>query len=100
MICRIRQRTDDSFPLPNGRFEVQPGPFTVYDECDFFVREGVDWIVTRNTGGQGSWPKIEAARELGLPIAMIRRPLQAEGLKINTVAEAISWVRRRVTSVG
>lgn len=100
VICRVRDTPKQAFPFAEGRFVVWLPPFTVHHECDFFLREGVDWIVTRNSGGQGSWPKIEAARELGLPVAMIRRPPQPEGLRINTVAEAISWVRRRNQPLG
>ncbi len=100
VLCRIRGEATQPFPFQDGRFVVGTRPFTVYDECDFFVREGVDWVVSQNSGGQGSWPKIEAARELGLPVAMIRRPPQPDGLKINTVAEAISWVRRRLRAPG
>ncbi len=96
VLCRIRNVPTQPFPFKDGRFVIGTRPFTVIDECDFFVREGVDWIVSQNSGGQGSWPKIEAARELGLPVAMIRRPPQPQGLKINTVSEAISWVRRRL----
>lgn len=94
--CRIRDRADHSYPYPNGTYLLQPGPFTVMEERRLFQRLGVTWLVTRNSGGQGSWPKIEAARELGLPVAMVRRPRQPEGSKISTVAEALAWVRRRL----
>ena len=101
VICRVRDTPHQPFPFSDGRFAIQSGPFTVHDECDFFLREKIDWVITQNSGGQGSWPKIEAARELGLPVAMIRRPPQPDGLKVNTVAEAILWVRRRLErSVG
>ena len=39
---------------------------------------------------------VEAARELGLPVAMVRRPRQPDGMKISTVAETLAWVRRRL----
>ena len=100
VLCRVRDKTSRAFPFSKGEFVFQSGPFTVHEECDFLLREKVDWIVSRNTGGQGSWPKIEAARELGLPVAMIRRPPQPEALKINSVAQALSWVRRRLESGG
>ena len=96
ILCRVKDTPEQTFPFSDGRFIVQSGPFSVHGECDFFLREEVDWIVTRNSGGQGSWPKLEAARELGLPVAMIRRPPQPEALRINTVTEAILWVRRRL----
>ncbi|MDD9922027.1 MAG: precorrin-6A/cobalt-precorrin-6A reductase, partial [Boseongicola sp.] len=55
-----------------------------------------DGLAPLNSGGVGSWPKVEAARELGIRVAMIRRPLQPEALRIDTVAEALAWVRRRL----
>ena len=96
LYCRVREYVREPFPYPNGRYLLQPGPFSVADEVALFRALGVTWVVARNSGGQGSWPKIEAARELGLPVAMIRRPKQSEGLKIATVAETLAWVRRRL----
>lgn len=95
LICRVRQEPDEPFPYPNGRFLFQGGPFTVDGEIELFRRLNVDWVLVRNAGGPGSWPKIEAARELGLPVAMLRRPPQPEVMKVQTVAEALAWVRRR-----
>ena len=96
LICRVKDWTHDAFPFENGQFLYQQGPFSVTDEIALFLRLGVDWVIARNSGGAGSWPKIEAARELGLPVAMIRRPKQPEGLKIASVAETLAWVRRRL----
>ena len=95
MICRIREPSMASFPFPDGDFLFQTGPFTVASEKELFRRRGVDWLLVRNSGGPGSWPKIEAARELGIPVAMLRRPPQPEVTKVQTVAEALAWVRRR-----
>lgn len=96
LICRVREPTSDAFPFPNGRFLYQEAPFSVAEEVDLFRQLGVDWIVERNAGGDGSLPKIEAARELGLPVAMVRRPPQPEGATMSTVAETVDWVRRRL----
>ena len=96
ILCRVRDGHGGEFPIPGGRFVYAPGPFTVGGECSFFLREGIEWIVTRNSGGQGSWPKLEAARELGLNVAMIRRPKQPDMPKVFSVAETLSWVRRRL----
>ena len=96
LICRIRDQTSDPFPFPHGRYLYQRAPFTVEEEVALFRRLGIDWILERNAGGGGSLPKIDAARELGLPVAMVRRPPQPEGLKISTVAETVAWVRRRL----
>ncbi|MDJ1016663.1 MAG: precorrin-6A/cobalt-precorrin-6A reductase [Paracoccaceae bacterium] len=96
LFCRIRSREERPFPLNGGRYLLQQPPFSVAEEIGLFSNLGIDWVVARNSGGQGSWPKIEAARELQLPVAMIRRPPQPDTLKIATVAETLAWVRRRV----
>ncbi len=96
LICRVRDQVSEPFPLPGGRYHYQRAPFTVAQEVALFRQLGVDWLVARNSGGSGSLPKIEAARELGLPVAMVRRPRQPDGMKISTVAETVAWVRRRI----
>ncbi|MBT8412485.1 MAG: precorrin-6A reductase, partial [Octadecabacter sp.] len=94
VLCRVRDTPHSPIPFPNGRFVVTRGPVTVNDEIDHFDELKVDWIVTRNSGGQGGWPKLEAARAMGLPVAMLRRPRPVEMVKIATVAELLNWVRR------
>lgn len=95
VLCRVRDVANSAFPFAKGEFVVTRGPLTVDDEIELFEKRKVDWIVTRNSGGQGGWPKLEAARALGLPVAMLRRPPPVDMLRISTVAEVLSWVRRR-----
>lgn len=93
--CRIRETPRDPFPFEFGEFLETRGPVSVDQEIDLFDELGIDWIVTRNSGGQGGWPKLEAARALGISVAMLRRPPPVDMLKISTVAETLNWVRRR-----
>lgn len=71
-----RQITDheDRFPLPNGRFLRGRAPFTVAQEVALLRRLRIDWIILRNAGGAGGWPKLAAARKLGVRVAMLPRP--------------------------
>lgn len=90
----------EGWPLDAGessdiRFLFDGGPCTVETERRLFERLGIDWLLIQNTGEQASWPKVEAARELGMPVAMIRRPRPPDGARITSVAEALAWVRRR-----
>ncbi|MCU0907903.1 MAG: cobalt-precorrin-6A reductase [Rhodobacteraceae bacterium] len=81
------------FPWPNGHWVVGRPPFMLTQECDLFLRLGIDWLVVRNSGGSSSRVKLDAARELGLPVAMLRRPQQPEGPKVSTVSAAVAWAR-------
>lgn len=96
LFCRRTDGRHDPFPFPNGSFVRGQPPFSVEQECDTFLRLGIDWLVTRNSGSAASRAKLEAARELGIRVAMIRRPPQPPGPKVETVAEAMAWVRRRI----
>lgn len=50
------------------------GPFTLDGERAFFATTGADVLASKNSGGKATEPKLEVARELGLPVVMLRRP--------------------------
>jgi precorrin-6A/cobalt-precorrin-6A reductase len=94
--CRIRNTTDAEFPLAKGRFVRRLNALPVEVEAANFAEWGVDWVVARNTGSGASSTELEVARRLALPVAMIRRPKQPDALRIETISEALLWIRRRV----
>jgi precorrin-6A/cobalt-precorrin-6A reductase len=54
-------------------------PLTVSDEVQLIEKYGVTHLVTKNSGGERSFAKIEAARQLGLQVIMIDRPTLPPG---------------------
>ncbi len=50
------------------------GPFALEDERALFQAEGFDVLVSKNSGGGATEPKLQVARELGLPVLMLARP--------------------------
>ena len=96
LICRRIDRPREPFPFPDGRWQIATPPFTITDEEALFRRLRVEWIVARNSGGHASRAKLDAARALGLPVAMIRRPPQPEAPRAENVAEALAWLRGRL----
>jgi precorrin-6A/cobalt-precorrin-6A reductase len=56
--------------------------------------EKIDVIVSKNSGGPATYPKIAAARELGLPVIMIARPEKAAGGVVRNADEAVAWLTR------
>ena len=55
--------------------------------------------MTKDTGGDLTAAKLTAARELGIPVVLVRRPPLPDGVEtVATVEEALAWVRRRVTA--
>jgi len=98
--CRFLLRTIE--PPEPGRVPANVGivtghpPHQVESEIALFRREGVDSLLVRNSGGPGAYPKIAAARELGLPVVMIRRPSLRVAPAVGSVEEAYSAVLRRL----
>ena len=72
------------------------GPFTVAGERQLMRRHGIDSVVAKASGGAATEAKIIAARELSLPVVMVRRPLPERGERADTVDAAVVWIRRRL----
>ncbi|WP_176513308.1 cobalt-precorrin-6A reductase [Pseudomonas faucium] len=64
----------------NERCEVigARGPFQLDDERALFARRGIDVLVSKNSGSVATEPKLEVARELGVPVLILQRPTLPE----------------------
>lgn len=94
----VRQLTDhyDPFPLRYGRYLHGAAPFSVTQEIALMRRYRIDAVLTRNAGGPGGWPKVAAARALGLPVYMVARPRNAAGPMASSVDEALNWLETQL----
>ncbi|MGR3469158.1 MAG: precorrin-6A/cobalt-precorrin-6A reductase, partial [Shimia sp.] len=95
LFCRQIDPPEEPFPF-EGEYIVGRPPFSVKDEVALFRRLRIDWLVVKNAGGAASATKLTAARQLGLPVAMIARPAQPDAPRVTTVEEAIAWLSTRV----
>ncbi len=93
VICRRIDPPTAPFPFANGDWLVGRPPFSVADEVALFERLGIDWLVTKNAGGEGARAKLDAARALQVPVAMIARPTPPPGIRFETEDEAFAWVQ-------
>lgn len=96
--CRVHLRVIDSpgspFPLA-GSFVVGRPPFDLAAEMALFTRLGVTHLVAKDSGGINARPKLDAARELGIKVLILRRPPLPSGLPVvETMEQAAAWARR------
>jgi precorrin-6A/cobalt-precorrin-6A reductase len=70
----------------------QRGPFDRDAELRLLKERKIEVIVSRNSGGSATYPKIEAARMLSLPVIMITRPVKPVGHIVKTPEEAVAWL--------
>ena len=93
LICRQIDPPDREFPFANGEFLVGRPPFSVEVEVGLFRELKIDWLIVKNAGGEAPRSKLVAARQLGVRVAMIKRPEQPEGQKVTSVQAALDWVK-------
>ncbi|HET9380204.1 MAG TPA: cobalt-precorrin-6A reductase [Streptomyces sp.] len=66
---------------PHTQVVLARGPFTYADEYALLVEHAVDVLVTKDSGGAATAPKLAAARDLRLPVVVVRRPPLPEGVR-------------------
>ena len=79
----------------NARCEVigARGPFRLEDERALFARGRFDVLVSKNSGSGATEPKLEVARERGVPVLVLARPclpaVDRAFFDVKTLAEAL-----------
>jgi precorrin-6A/cobalt-precorrin-6A reductase len=79
-------------PLRQSQWLARRGPFAVEDERALLRAHAIDVVVTKASGGGATYAKLVAARQLGLPVLMIRRPPPPPGAVVGSVAAALAWL--------
>lgn len=89
--CVVRLIQRQPLPLVDYSVIAGKGPFDVAAEAALMTRHGIDILVTKASGGAATYGKIQAARELGLPVLMIVRPPLPIGARVDSIEAATDW---------
>jgi precorrin-6A/cobalt-precorrin-6A reductase len=68
------------------------GPYAREAELALMRRFEIDVLVTKDSGGSLTSGKLDAARELGIPVVIIRRADSPAGESVAAVDDAVRWV--------
>lgn len=69
------------------------GPYRPADELDLMREHRIDVLVTKNSGGDMTRAKLDAARELGIEVVMVDRPDVPDVPAVADVRAAVDRVR-------
>jgi precorrin-6A/cobalt-precorrin-6A reductase len=79
---------------PRHRVVLSRGPYRYADELELLREHRIDALVTKNSGGEMTRPKMDAAATLGVSVIMVDRPALPAGVRtVATVDDAVAWVR-------
>ena len=77
------------------------GPYRYEDEHRLMRDHRIDVVVTKNSGGELTRPKLVAAQALGVDVVMIDRPPLPAGVTVvDSVDDAVGWLLSRGSAAG
>jgi precorrin-6A/cobalt-precorrin-6A reductase len=91
-VVRLIDPPREALPLPLHEVVLGRGPFSLAEELRLLRRHAIDVLVCKASGGAATEAKLIAARELGLPVIMVRRPPTEPGRAVDTIDAALDWL--------
>jgi precorrin-6A/cobalt-precorrin-6A reductase len=91
-IVRTIDRPTEIDALPECKLILARGPFSVANELALMRNEGVETLVTKNSGGDATYAKIEAARALEIEVVIVRRPPAPEAEMLHDLGAVLVWI--------
>ncbi|MCA3262310.1 MAG: cobalt-precorrin-6A reductase [Telmatospirillum sp.] len=88
----VRRAEPGPVDLPGARIVVMRGPFEREAERRFLKGEAIEVILAKASGGDSARAKLDAARNLGLPVVLLRRPPPPAGKTLASFADALAWL--------
>ncbi|MCY4032583.1 MAG: cobalt-precorrin-6A reductase [Hyphomicrobiales bacterium] len=78
--------------FPSGELLLERGPFELEGERALLQKWKIELLASKNSGGDATRAKIDAARELHIPVWMLASPPPVPGTRVKNVSEAFDWV--------
>jgi precorrin-6A/cobalt-precorrin-6A reductase len=91
-IVRAIDRPAEVDALPDHKVILARGPFSLADELALMKHEGVEMLVTKNSGGRATYAKIEAARALEIEVVIVGRPPAPEAETHHDLDAVLAWI--------
>ena len=99
VLVRVVDEPDVELP-PTWVLRRDRGPYELRDELALMQRHDVDLLVTKDSGGSHTWPTMQAAESLGVPVVVWRPPPPAGLETVSDLDDAVRWVRSQPARPG
>jgi len=96
-LVRSVDPVDPPLAVRDAVYIAARGPFSEEEDRDLLTRHEIEAIVAKNSGGTATYSKIAAARALGLPVVMLKRPALPDAASVATVEEVVAWLDHALT---
>ena len=91
-LLRVIDSSPVNFGPPKSQIIIDKGPFTFENDKKLLLKYNITKIITKNSGGVGARAKIDAARDLQIPIVMIERPEIHSRKAIHDTELVFDWI--------
>ena len=95
-LVRLVEMPGEALPLRDSEILLGRGPFRETEERELMRSRDIDLVIAKNSGGQSTYGKIAAARALGIPVLLLRRPALPAAETVDSVAAAKAWISSRL----
>jgi precorrin-6A/cobalt-precorrin-6A reductase len=96
-LVRSVDPVDPPLAVPHADYVTGRGPFDEPHDRALLQQHRIDIVVAKNSGGTATYGKIAAARALGLPVILLRRPALPNVTAVETVEAAVAWLDHELT---
>jgi precorrin-6A/cobalt-precorrin-6A reductase len=93
-LIRCVDPPNDPLP-PRCEILLDRGPYTLEGELALIDDRDIDVVVTKDSGGDHTRAKLDAARTRELPVIVMRRPPRPAVKTVTAVDEVVAWVSER-----
>ena len=90
-LARVIEPYEAEVP-PNWRVWTMRPPFDLEGERHLLLTQGIDVLVTKNSGGKQVSAKLAAARSLNIPVIMIARPVLAAARTVTRTGAVLAEI--------
>ncbi|WP_456694612.1 cobalt-precorrin-6A reductase [Aeromicrobium sp. P5_D10] len=69
------------------------GPYAVDGELEVMTKHRADVLITKDSGGALTWPKMEVAGRLDIPVIVVERPASDPAVTaVDNLDDAVAWI--------